>query len=310
MSLIQYTVKKDGFCGLFSPIKDNNGAVVIVLEDGHPNSYIVKKAMKWLNKSGLSAMGIGPEKYMKGVHNWPLENIENAVRFLKSQGYDRFGVIGSSFGSNMALSAAARIPEITLTIALTPMDWVYWGILNDKVDGTMERPADGESAFTWRGKPLPYMPCPYKHPDYYNMFIKEGKERGDVVASLNLHDLAEEKHPVTEAERIPVENINGYLLLAGAKDDVMWNTCRGISRMKKKIEESNSNCKLKALIYEHCSHFIFPETMMKLILPRFMVDIILPRFYSETKGYTKECRKSRIDLDNHIQSLFKEWRKL
>ncbi len=310
MSMIQYTVKKDGFCGLFSPIKDNNGAVVIVLEDGHPNSYIVKKAMKWLNKSGVSAMGIGPEKYMKGVHNWPLENIENAVHFLKSQGYDRFGVIGSSFGSNMALSAAARIPEITLTIALTPNDWVYWGIFNDKLDGTSERPADGESAFTWRGKPLPYMPSPYKHPDYWNMFIKEGKERGDVVASLNLHDLVEEKHPITEAERIPVENINGYLLLTGAKDDVMWNTCRGISRMKKKIEESNSNCKLEVLIYEHCSHFIFPETMMQLILPRFMVDIILPRFYSETKGYTKECRKSRIDLDNHIQSLFKEWRKL
>lgn len=308
MSMIQYTVKKDGFCGLFSPIKDNNGAVVIVLEDGHPNSYIVKKAMKWLNKSGVSAMGIGPEKYMKGVHSWPLENVENAVHFLKTQGYDKFGVIGSSFGSNMALSAAARIPEITLTIALTPNDWVYWGIFNDKLDGTSERPADGESAFAWRGKPLPYMPCPYKHPDYYNMFIKEGKERGDVIASLNLHDLAEEKHPVTEAERIPVENINGYLLLAGAKDDVMWNTCRGISRMKKKIEESNSNCKLEVLIYEHCSHFIFPETMMKLILPRFMVDIILPRFYSETKGYTKECRKSRIDLDNHIQSLFKEWR--
>lgn len=310
MSLIQYTVKKDGFCGLFSPIKDNNGAAVIVLEDGHPNSYIVKKAIKWLNKSGVSAMGIGPEKYMKGVHNWPLENIENAVHFLKSQGYDRFGVIGSSFGSNMALSAAARIPEITLTIALTPNDWVYWGIFNDKLDGTSERPADGESAFTWRGKPLPYIPSPYKHPDYWNMFIKEGKERGDAFASLNLHDLAEEKHPVTEAERIPVENINGYLLLAGAKDDVMWNTCRGISRMKKKIEESNSNCKLEVLIYEHCSHFIFPETMMQLVLPRFMVDIILPRFYSETKGYTKECRKSRIDLDNHIQSLFKEWRKL
>lgn len=310
MSLIQYTVKKDGFCGLFSPIKDNNGAAVIVLEDGHPNSYIVKKAIKWLNKSGVSAMGIGPEKYMKGVHNWPLENIENAVHFLKSQGYDRFGVIGSSFGSNMALSAAARIPEITLTIALTPNDWVYWGIFNDKLDGTSERPADGESAFTWRGKPLPYIPSPYKHPDYWNIFIKEGKERGDAFASLNLHDLAEEKHPVTEAERIPVENINGYLLLAGAKDDVMWNTCRGISRMKKKIEESNSNCKLEVLIYEHCSHFIFPETMMQLVLPRFMVDIILPRFYSETKGYTKECRKSRIDLDNHIQSLFKEWRKL
>ena len=307
MNLTQYTVEKDGFCGLFSPIKENKKTVIIVLEDGHPDSYMVKTAMKWLNRSGVSAMGIGPEKYMRGVHNWPLENVENAVHFLQSQGYDRFGVIGCSFGSNMALSAAARIPEITLTIALTPMDWVYWGIFNDKLDGTLERPADGESAFSWRGEPLPYMPSPYKHPDYYNMFKKEGKQRGDLVASLNLHNLAEEKHHVAEDERIPVEKIGGYLILAGGKDDVMWDTCRGISRMKKKIEESECGCNLEVLIYDHCSHLIFPESMVKLLLPDFLVDLILPRFYSETKGFVKECRRSRIDLDEHIQSTIKKW---
>ena len=110
MSLRHFTVEKDGFCGLFSPIAENRNAAVIILEDGPPDSYLVKAALKWLNRSGVSAMGVGPEKSMKGVHNWPLENIENAVRFLRSQGYDRVGVIGSSFGSNMALSAAARIP--------------------------------------------------------------------------------------------------------------------------------------------------------------------------------------------------------
>ncbi len=307
MNLKRYIVEKDGFCGLFSPIKDNRNAAVIVLEDGHPDSFIVKTAMKWLNRSGVSAMGVGPEKYMKGVHSWPLENVENAVSFLQLQGYDKVGVIGSSFGSNMALSAAARIPKITLTIALTPMDWVYWGIFNDKQDGTSERPADGESAFTWRGEPLPYMPAPYKHPDYWNMFKKEGRQRGDMMASLNLHNLAEENHLLNEAIRIPVEKINGYLLLAGARDDVMWNTCRGISRMKKKIEESECNCSLEVLVYDHCSHFIFPESMMKLLLPSFVIDLILPMFFSETKGFVKECRRSRIDLDEHIQSTIREW---
>ena len=307
MRLVQYTTEKDGFCGLFSPIADNRKAAVIVLEDGHPNNYIVKTAMKWLNRSGVSAMGIGPEKYMRGVHNWPLENVENAIRFLQSRGYDRFGVIGCSFGSNMALSAAARIPEITLTIALSPMDWVYWGIFNDNVNGTMERPADGESSFSWRGKPLPYVPSPYKHPDYWNMFKKEGKQRGMLLAALNLHNLAEKKHPVTEAERIPVEKINGYLILAGAKDDVAWNTCRGISRMKKKLEESECNCKPDVLIYDHCGHLIFPESMMKLLLPNFLVDMIIPCLFSKSKGFTKECRRSRIDLDEHIQSTIKEW---
>ena len=85
MRLKHFTVENDGFCGLFSPTHRNRNAAIIVLEDGHPDSFIVKTAMKWLNRSGVSAMGIGPEKYMKGVHNWPLENVENAIRFLQSR---------------------------------------------------------------------------------------------------------------------------------------------------------------------------------------------------------------------------------
>ena len=42
--------------------------------------------------------------------------------------------------------------------------------------------------------------------------------------------------------------------------------------------------------------------MMKLLLPGFWVDLILPIIFRETKGYVKECRRSRIDLDEHIQA--------
>ena len=58
MNLIHFTVKEDGFCGLFSPIAENRNAAVIILEDGHPDSYLVKTALKCLNRSGVSAMGM------------------------------------------------------------------------------------------------------------------------------------------------------------------------------------------------------------------------------------------------------------
>ena len=58
--------------------------------------------------------------------------------------------------------------------------------------------------------------------------------------------------------------------------------------------------------YDHCSHLIFPESMVKLLLPGLLADLILPRFYSETKGFVKECSRSRIDLDEHVQSTIKE----
>ena len=80
--------------------------------------------------------------------------------------------------------------------------------------------------------------------------------------------------------------------------------------MKKKLEESENSCKLEVLIYDHCSHLIFPESMVKLLMPGFLVDMILPHIYSETQGFVKECRRSRIDLDEHIQLKFREWMKL
>jgi hypothetical protein len=47
--------------------------------------------------------------------------------------------------------------------------------------------------------------------------------------------------------------------------------------------------------------------MMKLLFPAFLIDMIIPRVFSESKGYLKECRKSRIDLDEHVQATIKEW---
>ena len=303
-----FHAETDGFCGAFSQTSGDGRAAIIIMNDDGPEDFLLKIGMKWLNKIGVSGVAVGPEKDAKGLHSWPLEEAEQAVSWLKKSGYEKIGICGLSAGSNMALSAAARIPDITLTIAMTPVDWVYWGYYHGKKDNASEWPAEGESSLTWRGEALPCIPAPWHHPDYYLKIKEESKRRGDMVAGLDFHELAEEKHPMTEAERIPVENIQGYLLLAGAEDDVLWNTCRAIQRMRKRLEEAGSGCKYEVLLYEHCSHFIFPQSMLDLIMPKFAADLVLPHIFKETKGYVKECRKSRIDLDEHIQRMIREWR--
>lgn len=44
-----------------------------------------------------------------------------------------------------------------------------------------------------------------------------------------------------------------------------------------------------------------------IILPAFVVDRILQLVFKETRGYVKECRESRIDLDRHIRGMIREW---
>lgn len=76
----------------------------------------------------------------------------------ESQREQKIGIAGASTTGTLALTAAAMFPEITLTIAMTPSDFVWQGFMQGKKDGCKEWPVEGESLFSYAGKPLPYMP--------------------------------------------------------------------------------------------------------------------------------------------------------
>ena len=46
---------------------------------------------------------------------------------------------------------------------MTPSDFVWQGFMQGKKDGCKEWPMVGESLFSYKGKPLPYMPFCYQH---------------------------------------------------------------------------------------------------------------------------------------------------
>ena len=100
-----------------------------------------------------------------------------------------------------------------------------------------EWPIEGESLFSYGGKPLPYMPFCCGHPQYWHKIDAESKETKSMIASRKLFDESEAAHPITEAEFIKVENICGKLLMIGAEDDVLWDTAKYIRRMEKRLAE-------------------------------------------------------------------------
>ena len=118
-----------------------------------------------------------------------------------------------------------------------------------------------------KGKPLPYLPFAYRHPEYWQKIVEESKAGGDKVASRKMFDESERRHPVREEEKIKVENIHGKIVLVGAEDDVLWDTCKYIRRMEERLSGLPHECRWKALLYEHGTHFVFPESLLKRILP-------------------------------------------
>ena len=80
------------------------------------------------------------------------------------------------------------------------------------------------------------------------------------------------------AQIIKVENIRGKLFLVCAEDDALWDTAKYIRRMEKRLAEQPHTCAVEAVIYEHGTHFVFPDGMLRTMLPVGEVPLIQASF--------------------------------
>ena len=300
--------ERDGFCGAWYPLpgtRRSDRAMLLMLGDSSEDHMAVTGA-KWLHQQGCHALCISPDKKDYGHHNYPLERFGKAIEFLKAQGCTKIGIVGASTTGMLALAAASYYPEISLTIAVSPPDFIMEGFYQDGLDGMRERPGDKESSVSWHGIPLPYLPYAYRHPEYWQKIMEESKSGGDKIASRKMFDESERRHPLREEEKIKVERIRGRVVCIGAEDDVLWDTCKYIRRMEQRLREIPHESTFEAWIYEHGTHFAFPESMLKLMLP--VGSSLLVRFmFKAGKEYPKECRETRIDIDRRLQKAIREW---
>lgn len=307
MKHIHFDVETSGFYGAYMTCKNGSDCAIIAMLGDDPEDYLARSAAKWLMRLGVNILTMSPGKKDYGHHNYPLERIEKAISWLKAHGIRKFGIAGASTTGTLALTAASLFPEITLTISMTPSDFIWQGFMQGKRDGCKEWPIEGESLFTYRGKPLPYMPFCYGHPQYWQMIDSESKSTGNMIASRRIFDDSEAAHPITEDEFIKVENIGGKLLVIGAEDDVLWDTAKYIRRMEKRLNERPHKCETEIVVYKHGTHFVFPEGMMKTFLP-VGSGLFVKMAFSDAKKYPKECRQTRIDIDRRMTKAITEWR--
>lgn len=304
MKKIKETEK--GFYGCYWPVEGSRCAILAMLGDDCED-YMAKSAVKWLQKKfQVSVLTLSPAHKDYSHHNLPVERIGAAITYLKAQGIEKFGIAGASTAGMYALLAASYYPEITLTIAMTPADFVMEGFYQGKRDGQTEWPGDGESSASWEGKPLPYLPYAYRHPEYGKKMKEEAKKGGDLIASREIFVASEKAHPIREEEFIKIERIKGKLLLIGAEDDVLWETEKYIKRMEKRLAEREHTCEVESYIYEHATHFVFPEGMVKTILP--VGGDLLTRVFAAGRKFPKECKAARIDIDRRVTQAVDAWK--
>jgi pimeloyl-ACP methyl ester carboxylesterase len=110
-------------------------------------------------------------------------------------------VVGGSKGAELALLLASRYPDIKAVAALAPGNAVFVGLTQ----------ALSTSSFTHNGQELPFVPFTVKAT---GALISGDKRR---AFDLMMQDTA-----AVERALIPVEKINGPVLLMSGKKDEMW----------------------------------------------------------------------------------------
>jgi uncharacterized protein len=110
-------------------------------------------------------------------------------------------IIGGSKGAELALLLASRYPDIKAVAALAPGNAVFVAITD----------AMTTSSFSHNGESLPFVPLPWKA----TVPLITGDKR-------RVFDLMMEDRAAVERALIPVEKINGPILLMSGKQDEMW----------------------------------------------------------------------------------------
>ena len=213
----------------------------------------------------------------------PLEYFDMAVRWLENHprvAPSRLGVFGFSKGAEAALLLASRNASIRAVVAAAPSS-VAWEGLNKYL------PA-GRSSWSVNGVPVPYV--------RYDRSVKKSSAVDMYTRSL---DAANDLHNT----EIPVERINGALLLLSGRRDRLWPSSRMAEQITARLEQEGFSHAHQHICYPDAGHAVAPLFRLR--------DHILFRVMSRIfGGDLKANRSARRDawdrvlafLDHHLGS--------
>ena len=267
------TISEQGFEGHLYDAGEKEK--VVITFSGSEGGSGASDTMAWYYKEhGISALGVtlfsGKEtgKYLDRI---PLEYVENAIAWLKEQGYENIAVDGISKGSEYALLAASMFPDITCVVARVPSYFVSEGMIG-------RSGPSGTSCWAYQGQELSYVPYRIREFHAARQFLTHHE--------LNILEYNTDKEITPEA-LIPIEKISGPVLLISTQADTVWPSAEQADYIENYLREKGFPYEVKHLQYEHVSHFAIPM--------RSNVWLLKLLFQSE-RSYPEECAAERGDL--------------
>lgn len=180
----------------------------------------------------LAYFGVPDTGLPEQLINIPLEYFQQAIAFLQAEpevAGRRIGITGASKGGEAALLIAATFPEIVGAVAaFSPGGLVFEGI-----DRTRTFPA-GQAMSSWslNGQPLPYIAY---RTDWNALFAGPGPYS---MTPAHREAVAAACPGEVLAATIPVERIDGPVLLVSGEQDQVWQATELSQRVEQRRRQA------------------------------------------------------------------------
>jgi dienelactone hydrolase len=244
---IKKMVRSNGLVGTFYYPKDSKSCPAVIILDG-PEGGPNETQAATLAAHGYATLALaysGAERLPRQTNKIPLEYFESAIGWLQSQemvAKDKIGIVGTSKGAELGLLLATKFPVIQAVVTFSPSAVVWQSPdTTDKI---------ASSSWTYRGKQLPYVP--FKTSIFSSL-----------QANIPYKDSLKSPESVKKAS-IPVEKINGPVLLISGREDNIWPSTQMAQTIIKRLKQNKHPFPDKHLSYSGAGHlfkhFYLPST--------------------------------------------------
>ena len=278
-----YKYNQYGFEAILYDAENGDDRLLIVIQ-GLKGLDLPEKYAQLFSEKGYSTLAMsyyGGEGQKKNIRAIPLEQFQAATDEMKKRGYKRIGIYGNSKGGGMALLAASVVPDISLVIAASAFGHIMQGTGKPGDDPCM-------AMVSWRGEDFPYVKKGKLFSDFLKRCMKEKN-----IRLLYFFDEWDKKG--TEENEIPVEKINGDILLLTSTHDEYVPAKRDAELLCKRLKRENFSHNYRHINSEIGSHNLGYFPVNNNMLPR-------------EKKFPEECQMAREETLNVIIKTLDAWK--
>jgi len=289
-------VRENGLRGMyFAPPGDGPYPAVVVI--GGSGGGLQEGQAALFASHGIAALALAYfafEDLPAVLVDIPLEYFKTAVDWVSDRqevDAEKIAFLGKSRGGEVALQLGSMFPEIRAVISYVPSHVIWSGI------GDQERGAS--FAWTYQGEGIPYMPNRMTQEQAIEIFSKPRIPLTPMFL-INLEDEA-----AVERTAIPVERINGPVLLISGKDDQMWPSALMSDAVMARLSAKGHDYADRHLSYEDAGHMILtPYRATTRTYSRHPVTGQVYAFGGTPEGYAAACKDSWAQVLEFLASVF------